>query len=1126
MKKITKISTRVKIYLFVLFLFFNVSNTYSQYLETFSVPDKGILSGSCSDNTPTSCASHDFSGVDWQINGDLSLLFSNDYVKTTPSGVLEFNDIDEEICWESPVLDISAVAGAVSISVDLTWTGHDSTEFIDVEYSIDEGAWIQIANQYGGGDNTVDFPIDNTGSGTVSINNIAAGASKLSVRVCTDFSSTAEFTTVDNVSVPEAGVTIFSSSTAPTVTTTAASSINTTEATLAGNVTADGGATVTERGIVYSETATNANPQISGTGVTKDSNGIGTGAFSESITGLSPGTQYSFNAYAINSEGTSYGAVQTFTTSALTPPTITFDNISKTYGDTNFNLAASSNSGGTITYSIEGANITGTSLSGTNNATVTLGDVGSITIRATQAADGIYASGTKDITLSITQAGLTVTADSGQTKVYGATDSTLTYTITGFVNSDTESDLDTGVSISRASGEDVGTYTITPSSAADSNYTVSFVTADFTITQAGLTVTADAGQTKVYGTSDSTLTYTITGFVNSDTESDLDTGVSISRASGEDVGTYTITPSSAADSNYTVSFVTADFTITQAGLTVTADAGQTKVYGTSDSTLTYTITGFVNSDTESDLDTGVSISRASGEDAGTYTITPSSAADSNYTVSFVTADFTITQAGLTVTADSGQMKVYGATDATLTYTITGFVNSDTESDLDTGVSISRASGEDVGTYTITPSSAADSNYTVSFVTADFTITQAGLTVTADAGQTKVYGTSDSTLTYTITGFVNSDTESDLDTGVSISRASGEDAGTYTITPSSAADSNYTVSFVTADFTITQAGLTVTADSGQMKVYGATDATLTYTITGFVNSDTESDLDTGVSISRAIGEDVGTYTITPSAAADSNYTVSFVTADFTITQAGLTVTADSGQTKVYGATDATLTYTITGFVNSDTESDLDTGVSISRAIGEDAGTYTITPSAAADSNYTVSFVTADFTITKAGLTVTADAKTKVVGEADPALTYQITSGSLVGSDTFTGTLERQAGETAGTYAILVGTLTPGTNYTVTYVGANFTITEATASVEDVLITKAITVYPNPVSETLFIELNSGFEIKKIQVYTMMGKEVQSIQGNSSSIDLMDLSKGVYFVKFITNQGIGIKKVLKK
>ena len=57
------------------------------------------------------------------------------------------------------------------------------------------------------------------------------------------------------------------------------------------------------------------------------------------------------------------------------------------------------------------------------------------------------------------------------------------------------------------------------------------------------------------------------------------------------------------------------------------------------------------------------------------------------------------------------------------------------------------------------------------------------------------------------------------------------------------------------------------------MYGATDPTLTYSITGFVNGDLESDLDTGVSISRAVGEAVGTYTITPSAAADSNYTVS-------------------------------------------------------------------------------------------------------------------------------------------------------------------------------------------------------------------------------------------------------------
>ena len=153
-----------------------------------------------------------------------------------------------------------------------------------------------------------------------------------------------------------------------------------------------------------------------------------------------------------------------------------------------------------------------------------------------------------------------------RTKVYGATDPVLTYSITGFINGDTEADLDTAVSISRAAGEAVGTYTITPSGAADSNYAISFVTADFSVTQAVLTVTAECQQPKCMVKQILYLTYTITGFINGDTEADLDTAVSISRAAGEAVGTYTITPSGAADSNYAISFVTADFSITAAAV--------------------------------------------------------------------------------------------------------------------------------------------------------------------------------------------------------------------------------------------------------------------------------------------------------------------------------------------------------------------------------------------------------------------------------------------------------------------------------------------------------------------------------------------------------------------------------
>jgi hypothetical protein len=71
-------------------------------------------------------------------------------------------------------------------------------------------------------------------------------------------------------------------------------------------------------------------------------------------------------------------------------------------------------------------------------------------------------------------------------------------------------------------------------------------------------------------------------------------------------------------------------------------------------------------------------------------------------------------------------------------------------------------------------------------------------------------------------------------------------------------------------------------------------------------------------------------------------------------------------------------------------------------------------------------------------VTADAKSKIAGEADPPLTYQITSGSLAFSDAFSGALAREPGEEPGVYAIEQGTLALDGNYMLTYAGADFTI----------------------------------------------------------------------------------------
>ena len=95
---------------------------------------------------------------------------------------------------------------------------------------------------------------------------------------------------------------------APTVTTDAVSAITATTASSGGNVTADGGASVTARGACWS---TSANPT---TADNTTADGTGMGAFTSSITGLSPGTTYHIRAYATNSAGTSYGSDESFTT--------------------------------------------------------------------------------------------------------------------------------------------------------------------------------------------------------------------------------------------------------------------------------------------------------------------------------------------------------------------------------------------------------------------------------------------------------------------------------------------------------------------------------------------------------------------------------------------------------------------------------------------------------------------------------------------------------------------------------------------------------------------------------------------------------------------------------------------
>jgi peptidoglycan/xylan/chitin deacetylase (PgdA/CDA1 family) len=150
-------------------------------------------------------------------------------------------------------------------------------------------------------DNNEGITADGEGTGefTSSLNELSPGA-RYYVRAYatnaegTGYGSQVEFTTLGEfASVTTSGVTDITSS----------------SATSGGSVTDDGGSPVTARGIVW---GTSENPAVeSNEGLTVD--GEGTGEFTSSLTGLSPGARYYVRAYATNDHGTAYGSQAEFT---------------------------------------------------------------------------------------------------------------------------------------------------------------------------------------------------------------------------------------------------------------------------------------------------------------------------------------------------------------------------------------------------------------------------------------------------------------------------------------------------------------------------------------------------------------------------------------------------------------------------------------------------------------------------------------------------------------------------------------------------------------------------------------------------------------------------------------------
>jgi hypothetical protein len=381
-----------------------------------------------------------------------------------------------------------------------------------------------------------------------------------------------------------------------------------------------------------------------------------------------------------------------------------------------------------------------------------------------------------------------------------------------------------------------------------------------------------------------------------------------------------------------------------------------------------------------------------------------------------------------------------------------------------------------------------------------------ITVTATA-QSKVYGEINPSLTYSVGGLIDGDTAGTTLTGSLTTTATqysnvgsyGITQGTVTLT-TAASTLGYTFSgYTPANLSITPRPVTVTvtatANNGLTKIYGNSDPALSYAIAN--GSVVNGDGFTGA-LSRTIGENVGNYALNAGTLTlGGNYTLSVDTSGKTlaITPRPITVTADSGLTRIYGYTDPTLSYAITSgnLVNGDGF----TG-GLLRTTGENVGNYALSAGTLSlGGNYTLSVDTSGKTlaITRRAIMVSPDSGLmKMYGTNDPLLTYKVTSGSLAFSDTFSGGLSRASGDSPRSYAINAGSLNLSSNYDLNVEqGQSFIIVPSSTPAETV--SSASTT-----SRDLLAELNSRTIVcqkreneKDLRCDTVEGRDNQS-KGN--------------------------------
>ena len=643
---------------------------------------------------------------------------------------------------------------------------------------------------------------------------------------------------------------------------------------------------------------------------------------------------------------------------------------------------ASVTKGTKITYSTDGGKTWSETLPSITN-------VGTLNVKA-KAENKNYKDVTVDYKLKVTRKAVTVTADN-KSKVFGEKDPELTATVAGTLGDDT-----VDYKLSREDGEDVGTYTITPSGKAEqTNYKVTYATGTLTITSQSIDpgtdpekpnpdytgAKVDSPSDEVYDGNEHKWIPTVTDKADKKLEAGKDYTVEYSTKNFIDVGTIDVTITGIG--NYTGT-VTRTYKITPKSVTVTAN-DKTKVFGETDPKLTATVAGTLGNDTVK-----YDVAREAGENVGKYTITASGKAEQgNYSVTYATGTLTITSQSIDPGTDpekpnpdytgakvnSPKDSVYDGKEHMWSPTVTDKADKKLKAGTDYTVEYSTSDFTNVGTIEVVITGKGNYSGTVK---RSYKVTPKEYTVTTESA-TKTYSGTALTAGGKVEGIVSGETVEFTTTGSQTEV--GTSKNTYELVWKSAKATNYSLakesigeltvkakSIVPDDKDTPESdktGITVSEPSDSK--YDGKEHKEVLTVT---DTKTSKELVAGTDYSVTYSSDlVNAGTVTIKVAGLGNYTGSF-TKTYKITKRSVTLTSAT-VSKVYDGsalTDTTIDVSGDGFVEGEGASYEVTGTQTEVGNSANSFEYKLNENTLA-SNYDITKVVGTLTITAAPAPVT-------------------------------------------------------------------------------------------------------------------------------------------------------------